>query len=194
MNSRNQILGTIRKQLPQSAPLPDLQGDWIEYDDPAAQFAQVLTSVGGVCHVVSSTAEISTALGLPLAEGQRVVSGVSGVAEPNFNFHLISDPHEMADVELAILPGKVAVAENAAVWVQADFAAQRAACFLSQHLVLVVPKSGIVSNLHEAYDRIQADATPFGCLISGPSKTADIEQSLVKGAHGARTLQVFLVE
>jgi len=194
MNSRDQILGTIRQQLPQSAPLPDFSGDWIEYDDPAAQFAEVLTSVGGVCHVVSSVAEISTALGLPLTEDKRVVSGVPGVAEPNFNFHLVSDPHEMADVELVILPGKLAVAENAAIWVQTDSTAQRAACFLTQHLALVVPLSDIVSNLHEAYDRIQIETAPFGCFISGPSKTADIEQSLVKGAHGARTLQVFLID
>jgi L-lactate dehydrogenase complex protein LldG len=72
--------------------------------------------------------------------------------------------------------------------------------FLSQHVVLVVPADRVVNNMHEAYDWIDLQAaggSPFAearwaAFMSGPSKTADIEQALVIGAHGARSLHVYL--
>ena len=113
----------------------------------------------------------------------------------------IDDPYDLADVDLAIVPGELAVAENAAVWVTDAALPQRSAYFLSQHLVLVVPADRLVHNMHEAYAwlaaaRRQAAARSpnrmFGTFLSGPSKTADIEQALVIGAHGARSLHVLL--
>lgn len=52
--------------------------------------------------------------------------------------------------------------------------------------------------MHAAYDRIAAleaaAAYGFSTFIAGPSKTADIEQSLVLGAHGPISLTVFLLD
>jgi len=48
--------------------------------------------------------------------------------------------------------------------------------------------------MHHAYDRIGDADYGFGLFLAGPSKTADIEQSLVLGAHGSRSMTVFLVE
>ena len=47
--------------------------------------------------------------------------------------------------------------------------------------------------MHHAYDRIAQAEYPFGLFLAGPSKTADIEQSLVLGAHGSRSMTVFLL-
>nr|MBA3481523.1 LUD domain-containing protein [Pirellulales bacterium] len=90
---------------------------------------------------------------------------------------------------------------NAAVWVTGAVVPQRVAYFLSQHVVLIVPAEQIVNNMHEAYDWLHRQAGPdgpfasprWGTFMSGPSKTADIEQALVIGAHGARSLHVYLV-
>ncbi len=115
----------------------------------------------------------------------------------------IDDPHELEDVDFAVLPGEFAVAENAGVWVTDAGIKHRVIYFLPQHLALVVPASRLIHNMHQAYDwlakNLRSDDSPqfgsagFGAFVSGPSKTADIEQSLVIGAHGARSLTVILL-
>jgi L-lactate dehydrogenase complex protein LldG len=103
-------------------------------------------------------------------------------------------PHSLADVDLAILPAQFAVAENGALWVSDEQLPLRVLPFICQHLALVVPLESILPLMHQAYEVIGAQEYGFGTFIAGPSKTADIEQSLVLGAHGSRTLSVFLLE
>ena len=86
------------------------------------------------------------------------------------------------------------VAENGAVWLAESQLVHRAAPFLTQHLAILLDRGQIVWNMHQAYTRLQVDAEAFGVFIAGPSKTADIEQALVIGAHGPRSLTVMLVE
>ncbi len=193
MTSRQEILSTIRRNLPQAVELPELDGPWIRYADPVAQFRDMLTSVGGECFEVDSVEAIPAALPEWQNSG-TVVSCVPGLWQERFDLSSIRDPHELEHVDLSVLPGHLAVAENGAVWVNDQGLPHRVLFFLAQHTALVVPRRNVVSNLFEAYGRIDPARTPFGCFISGPSKTADIEQSLVKGAHGARTMKVFLVE
>jgi L-lactate dehydrogenase complex protein LldG len=126
--------------------------------------------------------------------GAMTCSLVSNIGRSTFDVSAIADPHELADVDYAILPGELAVAENAAIWVTTDNVNVRTLYFLTQHLALVVPRSRVVNNMHQAYEQISIGTHPFGTWISGPSKTADIEQSLVKGAHGSRSLLVFLLD
>jgi len=99
----------------------------------------------------------------------------------------------LEDVDIAIARGDFAVAENGAVWVTDRDMTHRAILFITQHLVLVVPRDQVIDNMHQAYERLSFAGAGFGVFLSGPSKTADIEQSLVIGAHGPRSLTVFLV-
>ena len=100
------------------------------------------------------------------------------------------DGLSLAEVELLEIDGKFGVAENGAIWLTEEALPHRVAPFICQHLVIHVQK--IVPNMHAAYEELNYQTTGFGLFLAGPSKTADIEQSLVIGAHGARSLTVVI--
>jgi L-lactate dehydrogenase complex protein LldG len=210
--SKQQILTAIRRIRPPEVDLPTLDRPWTEYADRRQQFAQMIEAVGAVVIAVRSRSELNDQLlGLLAYTAARdIASLVPGVGRPNVDLDDVATPHDLANLDIAILPGEFAVAENGAVWVTDQRVPHRVVYFLAQHLVLVVPAGEIVDNMHAAYERLAShgprDAAAihsrpilgreprFGAFISGPSKTADIEQSLVIGAHGPRSLTVCLLE
>ena len=196
-SSRDMILSKIRSALPQSAPLPDLAAvtNWQTFADPVEQFSTVLKFVGGVAVRVQNLAEADAHLRMQKQwiDGKNRCSVVEGVGESTIDLTKIDDPHELENVDFAVLRGHFAVAENAAIWVTDDTVRHRVLYFIPQHTAIVVPATQVVNNLHEAYARMAVGQHAFAGFISGPSKTADIEQSLVIGAHGARSLIVYLV-
>jgi L-lactate dehydrogenase complex protein LldG len=195
--SREQVLAAIRRQHSPDAPLPELvRSGWITYADPIAQFESVLSGVGGNCIRAATIDDVRRELEqLPAyAAAVKTYSLVPGIENRNVDPQSITDPHQLQDIDFAVLPGQLAVAENAAVWVTDEGVPHRVIYYIAQHLALVVPRQQMVHNMHQAYEQLHFDRPRFGCFISGPSKTADIEQSLVIGAHGARSLTVFLLD
>jgi L-lactate dehydrogenase complex protein LldG len=190
--SREQILASLRRArpAPARARAPRAPIETLRFADPAARFADALAEAGGMCVRVPDASGCADALrALPVFDGAaRVVSGVEGIRDTSPG----GAPSDLARLDLAVLPGAPAVAERGAVWVVPRDLRERAAAFLASHLVLVVPLRELVHELQQAYERIEPSATGFGCFIAGPSKTADIEESLVVGAHGPRSLTVLL--
>jgi len=126
-------------------------------------------------------------------EATRVLSLVDAIPG-TVTLENVERPHDLEDVDFLIVRDEMAVAENGAVWVTDKKLKHRVAYFINQHLVMVVLKTDILHNMHEAYARVKFTGPGFGCFISGPSKTADIEQSLVIGAHGCRTMQLYIID
>ena len=125
---------------------------------------------------------------------KRVVTTLTDLSD---RFELISatvDPHLYEDVELAIINAQFSVAENGAVWLTEELMGQRIIPYICQYLAVVINAEKIVPTLHEAYDIIGLGNYGFGGFIGGPSKTADIEQALVLGAHGPLTMTVFILK
>lgn len=196
MSSRDAILQSIRRHPLEPTELPSLERNWIQYEDPAAQFGRVLEMVGGRCLCVPSLADVNRELAaLPqFSEAKVRYSAIAGTGQPTLEADAVTDPHELETVDFAVLPGDLAVAENGAVWISDRSVRHRAIYFIAQHLALIVPRSRLLHNMHEAFQQLEFGGKTFGCFISGPSKTADIEQSLVIGAHGPRSHIVFLVD
>ena len=194
-SSRDEILRDLRNTSIGEVALPEFGHEWIEYEDRVAQFCDTLEAVGGRAVLVPGEQELDSQLEqIPAyAEAGKVCSLIDGVGKANVDLSQIDDPHQLEDVDFFITRGEFGVAENAAVWATDMNVKHRVLYFLTQHLVLVLSADQIVDNMHQAYERLQFTEPRFGLFLSGPSKTADIEQSLVIGAHGARSLTVFLV-
>jgi L-lactate dehydrogenase complex protein LldG len=92
-----------------------------------------------------------------------------------------------------IYDSHLGVAENGAIWCH-NLQNDRKKLFLSNDLIITIKKEKLVANMHKAYDRISFENREFGVFMSGPSKTADIEQALVIGAHGAMGLHLIVID
>ncbi|HYG69636.1 MAG TPA: LUD domain-containing protein, partial [Anaeromyxobacteraceae bacterium] len=182
--SRREILDALRRGAPPDAPLPDVSGIAARYADPVRQLGDAVAAVGGTLVRVADAAALETeARALAAKVGaRRIASAVPGAgAVGNVALDALADPHELEGLDLAILPGVFAVAENGAVWVSGRAFRPRGAFVVAQHLALVVAAPEIVNDMHEAYDRLAREPKGYGLFIAGPSKTADIEQALVIG-------------
>jgi L-lactate dehydrogenase complex protein LldG len=218
MSSREKILSTVEANQPPHRELPSLpsgpSGASGAGGDLSSQFITVLESIGGAAFIVSGFARVATILHEQFATVGRVISGCPELSSFAVGLNGDEDPHTLEDVDLVILPAHFGVAENGACWVTETQMLHRALPFITQHLALVIRRCDIVADMHQAYERIAAlesaadnpaapddpqaaaAATPYGfaTFVAGPSKTADIEQSLVLGAHGPMSLIVFLLD
>lgn len=194
MSSREAILKAIKEAKPYNlSALPEVNIVHTTFDDLQGKFSSALAGVGGNAEVVENHDAINAYIKEHYKDARVIVSTLSGV-EGNRVLNETDDPHTLKDVDVAIIKGEFAVAENGAVWVKEADARHRALYFIAQKLIMVVPKGELVHTMHEAYTRISFNANDtFGLFISGPSKTADIEQSLVIGAHGATEACVMFV-
>jgi L-lactate dehydrogenase complex protein LldG len=194
MNSRDKILSAVKSSQPEYVALPDITHFKTETVDVVADYIATLTSIGGRVIEVDDMEGVNNYILQNLNTGLRIATAIP---ELNSVAELITSdliPHTLSDVDHAIINVQFGVAENGAVWVTEELTGNRVLPFICQHLMVVLHAKDIVATMHEAYDRIGNSIYGFGTFIAGPSKTADIEQSLVLGAHGPRSMTVFLLK
>ncbi len=191
MGSREKILAAVKKNQPPLSPVPTRSSGLKQSADIKGQFIQTLTSIGGLVLEVNSMDEIIPAVKNKFPEATRIVN-MLGLPKLNGE-SLQLDPHEFKNVEIAMMQGQFGVAENGAIWLTEQQMGDQVLPYICEHLVLVLCSTEIVPTLYEAYDRIGSSQYGLGTFLAGPSKTADIEQSLVLGAHGPKSLILFLV-
>lgn len=193
MSSREKILSAIKNNQPAFTSLPEVEYFEQSYTDVVEKYKTILQSIGGEVHEVKDVAAIIEILRQQFKDSVRILSvtdSFSGYAEI---YTQGDDPHKLDNVDVAITKAHFGVAENGAVWVTEDLLQERVMPFICQHLVAIIDKQNIVATMQQAYDRIAGTQYGFGTFIAGPSKTADIEQSLVLGAHGPKTMTVFII-
>lgn len=191
MNSRDKILNAIAANQPELVAPPTIDLDTvISYEDNYTQFKTILESIGGKVELIPNISIISNQLAMDKANGQLIINTLDETDKKIVSL----TSFELEKLEKVCIKGKLGVAENGAVWVYESQMINRLLPFICQHLILVIDKKDIVPTLHHAYKEIDVAKEGFGIFIAGPSKTADIEQSLVIGAHGARTATIYVLE
>jgi L-lactate dehydrogenase complex protein LldG len=150
--------------------------------------------IGGFVYLVNGIDGIREMLNMQSEKKGRMVTTILELQDIAELVSAEDDPHSYSDVELAIIKGHFGVAENGAVWITDELMVQRALPYICQHLAVVIEEETIQKTLHEAYEKIGEGNYGFGGFISGPSKTADIEQALVLGAHGPLSMTVFILQ
>ena len=195
MNSRDHILSNIKASKPNYQDLLEIDLSIFKEDlDLYKEFKRMVKVVGG--QVFSANSDIDVLKQLKTLHPNTKLNYSVLPDSKDFNtidLNKIEKPQELEDLDLLVLKGEFGVAENGAIWITDDDFPIRVLPFITKHLVLVIDKDEIVPHMHQAYSRLKNQDYNFGLFLSGPSKTADIEQALVIGAQGALSMSVFLL-
>lgn len=190
MSSKDEILRMIRGNTTKQCDMPLLDIQGVTFVDRLEQLINACTGVGAKAVVLQSGEDVNGIIRGLFPYANSVASNLDEIMT-TINPNDVDKPHSLNGVEVAVVRGAFAVAENGAVWIPQNVK-ERAIYFICEHLIILVGRNDIVNNMHEAYSRIGSSDFGFGVFISGPSKTADIEQALVMGAHGARSVAVVI--
>ena len=195
MSNKEDILKRYRANVREKFDMPDLSDiKAITYNDPLVQFIKMTESVGGHVIEVKEGQDINELVKEMYPDAKEIASNLPEVTIATRNPDTVGRARDLNGTDVGIIRGQFGVAENACVWIPQTMK-EKAVCFISENLVILLPKSQIVNNMHEAYKRIEFDKEydGYGTFISGPSKTADIAQVLVMGAQAARSATVLLL-
>lgn len=187
MRARETILNELKSTIVDTVPYLQYVVAAITYPNKTQRFVQSIETNGGK---VIETTDKSTIENFIHAE--RDAGKSIQYIQPGEKLNCAHSA--LYNIDTAIIKGGTAVAENGAIWISENNIGHRLLPFTCKQLVLIVEEKNIVHNLQEAYDNINMEDGGYGIFISGPSKTADIEQSLVIGAHGAINHLVILIK
>ena len=219
MTARDAILEAVRRNLPTPAvDLPEVPiraehsqieggvgysgrigslaevGGFPDAGEPLVPyFRDHLEAMGGRSFEVAD-AEAASAKLAELFPGAKVVCSATGEIRGTRRAADVTDPRDLADVDVGVARSRLGVAESGAVWLDEGDLVRPALGVLAQHLIILLDPAAIVPTLHEAYGgRLDPAASPYGVFMAGPSATGDIEGVVIHGAQGARSLTVFLM-
>jgi L-lactate dehydrogenase complex protein LldG len=203
MSSKEDILKKYRANIRERYDMPDLSDiRATTYPEPVVQFISMSKSVGGQVIEVDPGRDVNTLIRELYPDAKEIASNLPEITIATRNPDTVGRARDLNGTDVGIIRGMFGVAENGCIWIPQQMK-EKAVCFISENLIILLPKSQIVNNMHEAYRRIagqdsksgidQFDAYGYGTFISGPSKTADIAQVLVMGAQAARSVTVLLM-
>ena len=191
--NKEDLLAKIRANIHTTYDMPsfdDMKG--VQYADPLKQFVEMSKTVGGKVVELEKGQDINEVIKNCYPDAKVIASNLPEVTIANRNPDTVAEANDLNGTDVGVVRGVFGVAENGCIWIPQTMK-EKAMCFISEYLVIMLDRKQIVNNMHEAYQRVEFNSYGYGCFISGPSKTADIAQALVMGAQAARGVTVILV-
>ena len=210
MSARDDILGAVRSSLGRKGPLSAAAVGELENrqtspvqpdigDELVGRFVTKLELAGGSVERVESLAEVAGAVSNYLKSHQLpsdlVVTGDPVVSNIDWPDLITTKPGPATGQELVSVTGALAaVAETGTLVLVSGEKTPTTLNFLPDDHIVVLSESQIVGYFEDAWVTLRdaGDMPRTVNLISGPSKTGDVELTLVQGAHGPRRLHVVL--
>lgn len=189
MSSRNLILDRVRRNQPAPRPAPELPDFDRPLAAPLAAFTRALARMGGVVVEAPATQSLDALIRERFPQARVICSATAEVSGTR-DVRTVRHPADLHDVDVGVVRAVFGVAETGSVALSEREFGVNALGFLSQHLVVLLDPTTIVSNLHHAYSRRGFFDAAYAVLMTGPTATADIEGVLIRGAQGIRTLTV----
>lgn len=196
MSTKEEILSRYRSNMKVEGQydMPDLDAlKGVEYPDVLAQFVSMSKTVGGKVVELKEGDDVNEVIKNLYPEAKVFASNLPEINFAQRNPDTVAEAQDLNGTDVGIVRGEIGVAENGCVWIPQTMK-ERAVCFISEYLVILLSRKNVVSNMHQAYSRIKFTDYGYGSFISGPSKTADIAQALVMGAQAARGVTVILTD
>ena len=191
MGSKEDILVRLKKHAVDQVERPEMTFEPLTFFDPLVQFEKIMKAVGGNGVVLEKGQDVNEVIRNVFPDAKSIASNLPEVTCATVNPDTLDDPRELNGTDVGVIRGDFGILENGMVWIN-QRTRYKALFFISEALVILLDRNRLVNNMHEVYKQPAFDDFGYGCFISGPSKTADIEQALVIGAHGARAVTVIL--
>ena len=204
-NARDTILKKIKQALKQSVPVPfpatqPLPPYPALQQEPALEFAERFTSLQGRFSYCSSEEELVTQLNA-LAEKRkwkkifcreaalREMLNASGFP---FNYH-----PTLADCDAAITGCEYLVARTGSILLSSSGESGRTVSVYAPIHICIAYTHQVVEDISDGLEKVLLQNPTYPSLLTlatGPSRTADIEKTLVVGVHGPKEVFCFLID
>lgn len=223
MSSREAFLARVRQAAEQGRaygvhlrPVPETIGYLGATGDLCERLASEVNAVGGQAYVVSDFAAAANQLQSLLAEagarsavcwqhavlsrvGLADLLGTAGVTLYDYERLRVLPAAEQRRVLLACDVGitscDYAIAETGTLVMCSRPGHERVASLLPPMHIAIVERKQIVPDLIDVFEALVAESLPSNItLITGPSKTGDIELQLTTGVHGPGKWRVIIVQ
>jgi L-lactate dehydrogenase complex protein LldG len=196
VSAREEMLGRIRQALgtrPPRPPAPEFPLDPVTVISPeerVARFREALTALGGAV-VEVATPDDARAYLAPRLEGHRVIASEAPLVKA-CGFAGGFSREACADAEVGITSADFALADTGTLVFWSE---PRLVSLLPPRHIAIIERAKIISGLDELFQRVPqpAENASFLVLVTGPSRTADIEMRLVRGVHGPGDILVLIV-
>ena len=197
MTPRERMLGRIRQSLGESRPEPSPGVSPIP-PAPAAdckkQFAESLKALNGDVRFASGFEQARALAEELVASRPFIASSAPAVARCGFSGSFSRD--SAASAQVGITSADFALADTGSLVFLSESAESRLISLLPPDHIAIVEAEKILGGIEELFARVPLPASQSSSMVivTGPSRTGDIEMRLVRGVHGPGNVTVIVIE